>query len=147
MRNEEDAIVSCLTSISQQDYPKEKFRIVVVDDNSTDRSVELVRSLGLDNLHLIEMKNDDGEAAPYKKMAIQKAIEASDSEFIITTDADCVHGMTWLYSMMNSINGKKADMAVGPVMIEGRGFGGAFQSLDFRGFRCNSGSIYSPWIL
>ena len=42
MRNEEDYIEKCLLSILNQDYPKEKYEVIVVDGESTDKSVEIV---------------------------------------------------------------------------------------------------------
>lgn len=42
MRNEEEYIEKCLLSILNQDYPKDKYEIIVVDGESTDKSVEIV---------------------------------------------------------------------------------------------------------
>jgi glycosyltransferase involved in cell wall biosynthesis len=43
MRNEEGFISQCLDSIIANDYPKDRFEIVVVDGMSTDRSREIVK--------------------------------------------------------------------------------------------------------
>lgn len=40
-RNEEKHISSCLESVRRQDYPAEKFEIIVVDNNSADRTKEI----------------------------------------------------------------------------------------------------------
>ncbi len=40
-RNEEKHISSCLESVRRQDYPGEKFEIIVVDNNSSDRTKEI----------------------------------------------------------------------------------------------------------
>jgi len=42
-KNEEKHIVSCLKSIKNQDYPREKIEIIVVDNNSTDDTVKLAK--------------------------------------------------------------------------------------------------------
>jgi cellulose synthase/poly-beta-1,6-N-acetylglucosamine synthase-like glycosyltransferase len=44
MRNEEEYIEECLKSLIQQDYPKEKYEIIVVDGESTDESVNIVKN-------------------------------------------------------------------------------------------------------
>lgn len=41
-RNEEKYISSCLTSLVNQDYPKEKFEVIVIDGLSQDKTVEIV---------------------------------------------------------------------------------------------------------
>ncbi|MGA2158436.1 MAG: glycosyltransferase [Dehalococcoidia bacterium] len=42
-RNEEKNIVNCLTSVLKQDYPN--FEVLVIDDNSTDRTYEIVSKI------------------------------------------------------------------------------------------------------
>ncbi|MDU5020249.1 MAG: glycosyltransferase, partial [Clostridiales bacterium] len=42
MRNEENYIEKCLLSILNQDYPKDKYEVIVVDGESTDKSVDIV---------------------------------------------------------------------------------------------------------
>ena len=42
-KNEEKHIVSCLKSIKNQDYPREKIEIIVVDNHSTDDTVKLAK--------------------------------------------------------------------------------------------------------
>lgn len=42
--NEEKNIGRCLKSIFRQDYPKDKLEVIVVDDGSTDRTVEIARN-------------------------------------------------------------------------------------------------------
>lgn len=43
-RNEEKNIENCLQSIRAQSYPNDKIEIIVVDNNSTDKTKEIVRS-------------------------------------------------------------------------------------------------------
>lgn len=42
--NEEKNIEGCLQSIFSQDYPKDKLDIILVDDNSTDKTLEIARN-------------------------------------------------------------------------------------------------------
>lgn len=49
--NEEKNIEGSLTSIFNQDYPKDKLEVIVVDDNSTDRTLEIVKKFPVKILH------------------------------------------------------------------------------------------------
>lgn len=42
-RDEEINIKNCLESIKNQDFPREKIEIIVVDNNSTDRTKEIAK--------------------------------------------------------------------------------------------------------
>jgi cellulose synthase/poly-beta-1,6-N-acetylglucosamine synthase-like glycosyltransferase len=56
-RNEAAGIGTCLKSILQQSYPKALFDVIVVNDHSTDATVEIVQALQQthDNLYLINL--------------------------------------------------------------------------------------------
>src|SRR5207302_9488119 len=45
-RNRAELLCGCLESLLAQDYPRERYEIVVVDDGSEDETVSLVGSLG-----------------------------------------------------------------------------------------------------
>lgn len=45
--NEENKIRSCLKALTLQHYPKEKLEIILVDDDSTDATVEIARKFGV----------------------------------------------------------------------------------------------------
>ena len=44
MRNEENFIGKCLLSFVNQDYPNDRFEILIIDGSSTDKSPEIVKS-------------------------------------------------------------------------------------------------------
>mgnify|MGYP003352745261 FL=1 len=58
-RNEEDNIGRCLESILAQDYPMEMMEIIVVDDQSDDRTVEIVNSFRDPRIKLIRISSDE----------------------------------------------------------------------------------------
>lgn len=91
-RNEADGIGRALQSLDAQMYPG-AFRIIVVDDQSTDDTAQRVRSLGSKRVTLIS-----GSPRPSgwtgKLWALNQGIAAAESgkpEFLWLTDADVVH--------------------------------------------------------
>lgn len=117
-RNEEKNIHHILKKLTQQNYPKENFEIIVIDDNSTDDTAEKVTAFVHQHpeyqIKFIQLTGDN-PAAAYKKKAISKAIEASQGELIITTDADCTMHQNWLQSFVLFYIAEKPQMIVGPV--------------------------------
>ncbi len=95
-RNEEKNIQALCSALKEQTYPTNFFEVILVDDHSTDHTLELSSSTNLSNLVVISMKHDSPSS---KKKAIDRGIEASMGELIITTDADCLPTPTWLQTM------------------------------------------------
>lgn len=99
-RNEEENIEKCLQCITQQNYPSALFEVIVIDDHSTDNTALLVESFQkkYSNIQLLKLANvlDGNLLNAYKKKAIEKAIEISNADWIVTTDADCIVLQDWL---------------------------------------------------
>jgi glycosyltransferase involved in cell wall biosynthesis len=125
--NEQGNLPILLKNIIEQDYPTSLFEVIIVDDNSTDRTLEIAQSLkGQTNLISL---NNNGTG---KKQAIRTGIEASSGKLIITTDADCRMGRSWIRSISGFYESFKPDMIICPVQIEqGCGFFRIFQELEF----------------
>ena len=56
-RNEEGNIEECLRGISEQDYPKDLYEIIVADGHSIDRTREIAGSLEYNTSHIIRCKH------------------------------------------------------------------------------------------
>jgi hopene-associated glycosyltransferase HpnB len=88
-RDEAAAIGAALTSLLAQDYPD--FRVILVDDGSTDGTGEIAQRLDDPRLTVL-----DGRPRPAgwsgKLWAVAQGIEAAgDAGMILLTDADIVH--------------------------------------------------------
>ena len=46
-RNSEKTLERCLRSIDEQDYPKEKMKLIIVDAFSSDKTVEIAEVIGV----------------------------------------------------------------------------------------------------
>lgn len=101
-RNESENIVRCLESLEAQNYNRDKFEIVFVNDFSEDDSLEkLCSNKKLENVKILSLP-DNLEKISSKKATVRYGIENSKGKIIVTTDADCIHSHNWLKSLVNN---------------------------------------------
>ncbi|MFZ1729919.1 MAG: glycosyltransferase [Bacteroidota bacterium] len=95
-RDEEENLDRCLQSLAALHYRGE-MEIIVIDDNSTDRSSEIITSW-MDRIPCLRLMKTEGQEHGLrgKANAISQAIERSKGEIIITTDADCIVPPGWV---------------------------------------------------
>jgi cellulose synthase/poly-beta-1,6-N-acetylglucosamine synthase-like glycosyltransferase len=100
-RNEEANIGRCLTALMEQEYPREKLSIIVIDDQSSDRTPEIVRSMIDRSPFPITLLRSDVTSTirSPKIRAMTLGIQHSLSEIILTTDADCIASPQWVAAM------------------------------------------------
>ncbi len=138
-RNEAENIEGLLQGIVQQQYPSGMFETIVVDDHSTDNTVEVVQTFGYrmqdpsttlrtgSGCRMILVKND----GMGKKAAIRKGVEIASGDLIVTIDADCRVGSEWLSSIASYYEKHKPKLISAPVVIgETSGFFKSFQSME-----------------
>jgi len=77
--NEEDKIENCLKSIREQNYPQEKIEILFIDDDSTDKSLEIAKKFDIKYI-----KNGKHDYDIGKSLGIEKA----KGEYVMFLDAD-----------------------------------------------------------
>ncbi|WP_437920761.1 glycosyltransferase family 2 protein [Sphingobacterium sp. LRF_L2] len=130
-RNEEDNIRRTLDCIISQDFPAELLEVIVVDDHSTDRTADIVRTYADRGVKLIQL-NEGDQLNSYKKLAITKAISIAKGEIIVTTDADCRMGNMWLRHVVSCFEETGAFLVSSPVAYsEEKSYFERMQSLEF----------------
>ena len=132
-RNEAIRIGSCLLSLIEQDYPAHLVEIIVVNDDSTDNTEEMIKIFGFGRVRLINLRYGPGERvkAP-KKRAIEAGIAAATGDWIVTTDADCVAGPQWILQLAAYQQCYEPLFIAAPVKIVDFGnLLSKFQALDF----------------
>ncbi len=93
-RDEERSIERCVRSLLEQDYPRERLRVVAVDDRSSDATPRILASLAVENPRLAVLQ---GSPLPNgwqgKCWALYQAARAADprSAYLLFVDADTVH--------------------------------------------------------
>lgn len=102
-KNEEKNIPSLIEALKKQNYPEEKFEVVIVDDGSIDNTFNITKDL-IANKNNFRIIKSDNKKIIGKRGALQMGIENSKYDFIVITDADCEPQNNWLISFTNVFN-------------------------------------------
>lgn len=113
-RNEEKTIGHLIHDLQQQEYPRDKFEVILINDHSEDNSVGAINEELRGPINAKLMNN----AALGKKSALTKGIRHAIGTIIVTTDADCRVKPGWIRSINNSFSEESIKMTFGPVSLE-----------------------------
>ena len=133
-RDEEENIASCLDSLVRQQYPSDKYEIVVVNDRSTDSTPTMISGYQKE-YDTVKSVNIDSNCSGLtgKQNAIKEGLKFCTGEYILNTDADCIVGPLWVRRMVSHF-APKVGIAIGFSTIRrANGSGSLFanlQSLD-----------------
>jgi glycosyltransferase involved in cell wall biosynthesis len=127
--NEEDCIGDCLSRLLDQGPAVEQ--IVVVDNNSTDRTAEIVRDLAATDPRIV-LITETRQGATFARGA---GFDRADRDVIGRVDADTVVGDGWaraLYDFLSGPAGADFDLVSTPVefRMPGRGLQAALNRWD-----------------
>ena len=98
VRNEAENIIALLEDLSAQTLSSNLYEVFVVNDHSTDNTVELVQTYQAKAdypLYLLHLTKDEFTQSP-KKAGITKAIQQAKGQYMVTTDGDCRVSPQWL---------------------------------------------------
>ncbi len=131
-RNESGNLEKLLESIGNIDYASVNFEVILIDDHSEDNSTEVIKTFIPKHPDLSIQLISNGNHEKGKKIALANGIKAATSNWILTTDADCIVPENWLKILAAFIQEHDPDMVVGGVDLLGTdSFLHAFQRLDF----------------
>ncbi|MCK5832059.1 glycosyltransferase [bacterium] len=106
--NFEKYIAKCIDPLLNQEYPKESFEIIVVDNGSTDATPEIVQRYEKVRL-LYEREVQSSYAA--RNTGIKKA----KGQVIALIDADCIPEKQWISEGVKTLLESGTDLVGGPV--------------------------------
>jgi glycosyltransferase involved in cell wall biosynthesis len=98
-------INSCIDAILTQQYPVEHFEVIMVDNNSSDGSTEIVRQFP--QIKLVSEKKQGSYCARNKGLQVAKG------SIIAFTDADCSPNDRWLSSIDRAMRNPDTAIVLG----------------------------------
>ena len=87
-RNEEQAVSACIESLLRQDYPKDRYELIMVDNDSTDGTAARIKAYPV--TYVFERAGHSAAAAR------NRGLQEASGEILAFTDADCVAAPSWL---------------------------------------------------
>ena len=134
-RDEADTLPYLLASLTLQDYPADRYELILVDDHSSDGGGDAGEgSWGVKVLRLAD-HTDGNTTVAHKKAALALGIAHTSADLIVTTDADCTWPRGGLRQLAQGY-ATGADVLLGPVTVEpATDLCAAFQGLDFLGYQ------------
>ena len=106
--NGERTIKGCLKSVTNQNYPAEKYEIIVVDNASYDNTVNIVEEFPA--MLLFEKR------ACNSYMARNLGIKQAKGKIIVFIDADCVAETNWLANLVEPFHDENVGVVAGEVL-------------------------------
>ncbi|HUV71718.1 MAG TPA: glycosyltransferase [Clostridia bacterium] len=103
--NEEKRIKKCLRTVFKQDFPQDSYEVVVVDNNSQDKTIEIVKKT-FPKARIVK-ENQQGTV-----FARIKGAQEAKGEIVAMTDSDSQVPQTWLKKIFKAYEDKEV-VAVG----------------------------------
>jgi glycosyltransferase involved in cell wall biosynthesis len=107
--NEEEQLPATLAALPREVQGFDQVEWLIVDDGSTDRTIEVARANGVD--HIVKLTNNKGLAT-----AFQAGLDASlklGADVVVNTDADNQYSADAIPALVAPIVSGEADMVVG----------------------------------
>lgn len=104
--NSEELIERCLNSLTTQSFPRENFEIIVVDDGSTDKSVEIAKRAGADKV----IQTEPCSLAQARNIGVKNS--AADNFAFLDSDCEAKDG--WVRVIIREL--KNVDALSGPIL-------------------------------
>jgi glycosyltransferase involved in cell wall biosynthesis len=102
VRNGGALLERALHSLLRQEYPRDRYEVLVVDNGSTDGSAATAQRLGVSPL---------SEPRPGPQFARNRGIAQAKGDVVAFTDADCEVPRDWIGGLVEALRDREAVMA------------------------------------
>lgn len=113
--NSEQYIGTCIEALQNQAFPRDQYEIIVVNNNSTDKSAEVIA--GYTSVVSVHEKKQGAYAARNKGVSISKG------SILAFTDSDCAPRHDWLKRIYDSLCDPKTGLILGQSLFNGKSTG------------------------
>ncbi len=110
--NEQDTIIPILKKVNEQKIDDVEFEIIVIDDRSTDNSLNLLKKNSHLYSKLIQQKANTGKGG-----AVKEGLKAATGDYILFQDADLEYDPSDYNKLLMPIKKFNADLVVGSRLI------------------------------
>jgi GT2 family glycosyltransferase len=97
-------LLECLDSVHKLDYPREQLEVIVVDNNSSDRTPELVGGR-YPNVRVIRLDTNTGFAPACDRGALEAA-----GDYVAFLNNDAVVSPDWLTALLDALKAGEVDI-------------------------------------
>lgn len=129
-RNEAENLNVLLNSLSQLEYPTNLLEVILVNDHSEDGFKEVIRSFEKNFPFKIKVLSLPPQLSG-KKSAITAGIKHSNSEIILTSDADCSFPKDWVQKMQTPFEISHIQLVSGNVVFNSDNFLSRIFQMEF----------------
>jgi len=96
--NAEKTIELCINSLLNQNYPKNKYEIIIIDDGSKDKTKNIIKNFK--KIRLIERSHKG------PSVARNSGAKRSKNEYILFIDSDCIAPKNWIKNIIKPFEDK-----------------------------------------
>jgi cellulose synthase/poly-beta-1,6-N-acetylglucosamine synthase-like glycosyltransferase len=104
VHNECDVISKCLSALLAQDYPQNRFEVIVVDDASTDSTLDSLSKFAKKSSICILQNSSQEKFKSSKKGALEAGIQYARGDILLFTDADCLPPANWISALVKQFD-------------------------------------------
>lgn len=126
-KNEEKNIENCIKSVLEQAYPKDKIEIIVVDNNSDDKTKEIARKY-TDKVFDIAKEINLEKIKNFRGAQVNLGVEKSSGDIIFFPDADMTFDADLLSDAVLKL--KDSDALFVPEIVCGKGLFGEIRNFE-----------------
>ena len=112
-KNEEKNISNLINYLKAQNYSNELVKYILINDNSTDKSLEIAQKETLNDQRFIVLNLDNYTG---KKQALKYGLSYAKKQLIIHTDADVILNKNWVNTFASYYKETNFKLALAPVL-------------------------------